>query len=525
MSTDSPQDDPEYWKAKYMRLLDADEQHRAEWEKEEELLSKAVVRLSLLADGLDKALDPHLRAIRDLVRGDKRGGKLHQKLDELLETLIRTPEADQARDFAPVGLAVVRFLEGLGLEPHVRVKLNQLRRRVESGECSTEADLFASAAPLLRNAEPGHESAAGGLLDKLLGRGSRNGAPPEPKLLRNHLANLLAAMKVPLLLDDRRTRLLDAVRDGDSDIIGLIDGTAELVAELGQQTDKEHSQLKDFLTTLSGKLVDLEEKTLGMGTLAETSSRSRIEADQAVSGQVEDIRAVTLAATDLTQLQMVMASRLDGINQHLDANRKAEETRFEQTQQQVRELAERLQVLEQESMELRTQLTMANDLAFTDALTRLPNRAAYQERVALEEMRWKRFKYPISLLIWDIDYFKDINDRFGHPAGDKALQVIAEVLHGAIRGTDFLARIGGEEFVMLLTGTDAANALEVANNIRTKVEQCGFNSEGKPITITVSCGIAAFDDPGGHESAYTRADQALYQAKRAGRNRCLVADA
>lgn len=523
MSSPPSQEDLEYWKAKYLKLLSADDQHRVEWEQEEELLTKAVVRLTLLAEGLDKALDPHLKAIREMVRGNKKGPKLHQKLDELLETLIRTPDADKPLEFAPVGLTVVRFLETLKLDRIQQTQLKNLRRQIESGACKTENELFAAAAPLLNACESMSDApAAGGLLTKLLGKNNRGVSPLEPKHLRTHLADLLAAMKVPLSLDKRRCDLLKAARETESDILELIDGAAALVAELGQETDKEHSQLKDFLTTLSGKLVDLEEKTLGMGSMAETSARSRIESDQAVSGQVEDMRAVAQAATDLSQLQAVMASRLEGISKHLEENRNAEENRFAQTQQQVRDLAERLLILEQESIELRNQLSMANDLAFTDVLTRLPNRAAYQERVALEELRWKRFQYPISLLIWDIDFFKDINDRFGHPAGDKALQVIAEVLRHDIRGTDFLARIGGEEFVMLLPGTDTGSALEVANQIRRRVENCGFNSDGKPITITVSCGISSFHPPGGHEPAYARADQALYQAKRDGRNRCLV---
>jgi diguanylate cyclase len=524
MHTEFPQEDLEYWKAKYMRLFDAGERHRLEWEREEELLGKAVARLSLLAEGLDQALDPHLRSIRELVRSEKRGPELHQKLDRLLETLIRTPEKDRPGDLVLIGAAVVRFLESLEMDQGRKMQLRQLRQRVETGQFANEADLFGMAAPLIRTAVPVRESAGDGLFGKLLGRGGKGVAAPDPTQLRNHILGLLGALKLPITLNGRREQLLKSGRSADGDIIELIDGAAALIADLGQEFDKEHSQLRVFLTTLSDKLVDLEERTLGMGTMAESSARSRIEADQAVSGEVQDIRAAALAATDLTQLQTVMASLLDEITQHLESNQQAEHARFVHTQQQVRELAEKLQVLEQESLDLRTQLTMAHDLAFTDVLTKLPNRAAYQERVKLEEMRWKRFNYPISLLIWDIDFFKEINDRFGHPAGDKALQVIADVLCGAIRSTDFLARIGGEEFVMLLAGTDTAQALEVANQIRGKVEACGFNSEGRPITITMSCGIAALEEHGGHEQAYARADKALYEAKRSGRNRCMAAD-
>ncbi|NJD07985.1 MAG: diguanylate cyclase, partial [Methylococcaceae bacterium] len=462
---------------------------------------------------------PHLRAIREVVRGEKQLVILRQKLDALLDAIVRTPEASQSARFAPIGLAVLRFVESLHPDKENLAKLKVLGKQVEGGSCSSEAELFAAAAPLLR---PSSEPPGEGLLGKLLGRGSR-GQMPEPRLLRQHLSTLLDALRVPVALDSRRTQLIDRVRDENNDILELIDNAAAIISELGVESEREHSQLREFLATLSGKLVDLEEKTLGMGSLAESSARSRIETDLAVSSHVEGLRVEAQAATELSQLQTVIASRMDVIASHLAVSKEAEEARMAETQQHVQDLAVRLQALEQESLELRNQLTTATDLAFTDPLTRLPNRAAYQDRVALEELRWKRFKHPVCLLLWDIDFFKSINDRFGHPAGDKALQVIGEVLGGSIRATDFLARIGGEEFAMLLAGSDQNAALDVANNIRRKVEACGFTSAGKPITITVSCGIAEFRPGDSHDRVYARADQALYQAKGAGRNRCIAA--
>jgi len=520
MSDSTENADPDYWKNKYLRLLDQDEKRRIEAEQNDELLRRAVVRLSHAADGLDPSLDPHLRAIREVVRAEKQAQALRQKLDALLTAIVRSPESEAGRNFAPIGLAVLRFVETQHpLDGAQQAQLKALRGRVESGACATEAELFSATAPFLR---PSADKHGEGLLGKLLGRGDR-GQLPDQKALRQHLAALLDALKVPVPLDGRRSQLVSRVRDESNDILELIDSAAAVISELGEESDREHTQLREFLAALSGKLVDLEEKTLGMGSLAETTARSRLEADQAVSGQVEDIRAETRAATELAQLQALIASRMDVIATHLAENKRAEEERVAETQRHVQDLADRLQALEQESMELRTQLSMATDLAFTDPLTRLPNRAAYQDRVVLEELRWRRFKHPVCLLLWDIDYFKSINDRFGHPAGDKALQVIGEVLAGSIRATDFLARIGGEEFAMLLTGSDQKSAADVADNIRSKVENCGFTSAGKPITITISCGIAEFRSGENHEQAYARADQALYQAKRSGRNRCIGA--
>jgi diguanylate cyclase len=159
-------------------------------------------------------------------------------------------------------------------------------------------------------------------------------------------------------------------------------------------------------------------------------------------------------------------------------------------------------------------------MALLDAVTGLPNRLAYEERMELELARWKRFDSPLTMLVWDVDDFKKINDRYGHQAGDKALRVIAQSLKARLRETDFIARFGGEEFVCLLCGAEGEEALSVAEEMRQSVESNGFHSQGKPVVVTISCGLTSFRKGDGVEQVFSRADKALYQAKRSGKNRC-----
>jgi diguanylate cyclase len=162
----------------------------------------------------------------------------------------------------------------------------------------------------------------------------------------------------------------------------------------------------------------------------------------------------------------------------------------------------------------------AHHLALLDTVTGLPNRLAYEERIEQELARWKRFGNPLTILIWDVDDFKSINDRFGHQAGDKALRVIAQSLKARLRETDFIARFGGEEFVCLLCGTQDEEALGVAQEMRSSVESNGFHSQGKPVPVTISCGVATFREGDTLDGVFSRADKALYRAKKAGKNRC-----
>jgi diguanylate cyclase len=127
-------------------------------------------------------------------------------------------------------------------------------------------------------------------------------------------------------------------------------------------------------------------------------------------------------------------------------------------------------------------------------------------------------------VVFDLDNFKQINDRFGHKAGDKALKVIGKLLGQRLRETDFLARYGGEEFVLLLPGAGGGDAMALADKMRAAVAEAGLHSKGKPVPLTLSGGVAAVHEGEAPDAAFERADQALYQAKREGKNRIILAD-
>jgi diguanylate cyclase (GGDEF)-like protein len=167
------------------------------------------------------------------------------------------------------------------------------------------------------------------------------------------------------------------------------------------------------------------------------------------------------------------------------------------------------------------------DLASTDALTGLHNRRALDARLSDEVQRTRRFGQFFSVLLIDIDKFKDINDRHGHLFGDQVLRGLGGVLHQQLRDVDFVARFGGEEFVMILPGTDGPGARHVADRVRAAVAAAAFHqADGTPVPVTVSVGVACFpENAETSEQLLERADRALYHAKQTGRNRvCLYRD-
>jgi len=162
-------------------------------------------------------------------------------------------------------------------------------------------------------------------------------------------------------------------------------------------------------------------------------------------------------------------------------------------------------------------------LAVTDGLTGLFNHRHFQERLSQEFQRLGRFTEPMSLLLLDIDFFKKVNDTYGHPVGDAVLKGVAGKVSKTIRTIDIPARYGGEEFAVVLLNTDAKGALNMAERLRNAVSETVFHSEERTFNVTLSIGISTYPDGiKSKEDLIERADKALYQAKRSGRNRSVL---
>lgn len=158
-----------------------------------------------------------------------------------------------------------------------------------------------------------------------------------------------------------------------------------------------------------------------------------------------------------------------------------------------------------------------------DPLTGLANRRTAQIRLDAACQRARRQHAHLSVLMLDLDRFKQVNDRWGHTNGDRVLVAVAQALHEELRASDLAVRYGGEEFMAILPDTNAADALEVAERIRLRIERLRIDLPGTQVAITISIGVAALLPEDTADTVVARADGALYAAKNAGRNRCVAA--
>ncbi|MDQ2799817.1 MAG: diguanylate cyclase, partial [Armatimonadota bacterium] len=189
-------------------------------------------------------------------------------------------------------------------------------------------------------------------------------------------------------------------------------------------------------------------------------------------------------------------------------------------QQQIMQIKDYTAVLETQKMELEAVNAELETLALRDGLTGLSNRRAFGQRVALEMGRAVRYGLPLSLLLLDVDHFKEYNDTFGHVAGDEVLKTLSQVLHTQGRETDFFARYGGEEFVIILPHTDSAGALTLAERLRIAIANAPWPA--RPVTASIGA-ATLLPNMEAEDDLVSAADRALYAAKAAGRNRVVHA--
>lgn len=301
----------------------------------------------------------------------------------------------------------------------------------------------------------------------------------------------------------------------------ILSRLAGMVASLRENMHREKKEIEEFLSELTTRLKELDDHIQGMESDRFDSYKNGQELNQTMENHVRGIETGVREAVDLGQLKLLVQKRLDDIGNHMEKFRELEEDRNKMSENRISALNDRLHIMEKESSELKVKIVKERKQALIDSLTEIANRMAYDERIEQEHIRWKRYKAPLSLVVIDIDFFKKVNDTYGHMAGDKVLQTLAKLIQKNIRETDLLTRYGGEEFVIIMPDTEIQAAMSVAEKLRTETERCAFHYRDTNVDITISCGASEFKGNDNPEIVFGRADKALYRAKAEGRNRCI----
>lgn len=355
---------------------------------------------------------------------------------------------------------------------------------------------------------------------------SQRGAGPSAAfgVAAGYLTRLLERLALEPRVASRvdEVRALLAAAASDVAVAEAIERMADLVNEQLQALQRDRGEVERTLAHVNSQLDEVAAYLFGEDADREAAHQSGQQMEGHVRGELAGLGESMRQAQDLEALRRDVLARTEAIHQHMVDFREREASRHAAYQERADRMRSRIADLERETRTLQDSLRREKRLSTTDALTGIANRLAWDERIAHEFARWKRFRRPMCLVAWDIDHFKTINDTYGHAAGDKVLYVVAQHLARHVREVDFVARYGGEEFAMLLIGTRPEDALRVCNGLRERIARLNFHFRQKPIPVTLSCGIASFEGEDTPESVFERADLAMYRAKHEGRNACVL---
>jgi len=347
---------------------------------------------------------------------------------------------------------------------------------------------------------------------------------PEPSYssVAKHIEDTLLGLLDDLTLPERHRPQAEAMRDRLQnglnwyELLPILDDLATLMLAI---TDSGQHEFEAYLQQLNERLESFQ-SNLQAASEGHADNRSAArEMDTQIREQVDGLQSSMQDAADLDDLKHVLENHLEGLLGTMDQHQKQRDEREQEVAARLQGLAERVAHMEQEAQGYREHLEEQRQKAMIDPLTGLPNRAAWSERLDHEIVQWQQHGNTLLLAMLDLDHFKNINDNYGHLAGDKVLKIIASVLRKRLRGTDFIARFGGEEFVLLMPATSPAMGAKLLETMRAAIEACPFHFKGERVTITISMGMSAFRTGEHSDLVLKRADQALYRAKNAGRNR------
>lgn len=347
---------------------------------------------------------------------------------------------------------------------------------------------------------------------------------PEPSYssVARHIEETLIGLLDDLTLPERHRPQAEAMRERLKhglnwyELIPILDDLATLMLAI---TDSGQHEFEAYLQQLNERLEAFQSNLQAASEGHADNSSAARAMDTQIREQVDGLQTSVQEAADLDDLKQVLENHLEGLLGTMDQHQKQRDAREQEVAARLKGLSERVAHMEQEAQGFREHLEEQRQKALIDPLTGLPNRAAWSERLEHEIKQWQQHGNTLSLAMLDLDHFKRINDNYGHLAGDKVLKIIATVLRKRLRGPDFIARFGGEEFVLLLPATPPAVGAKLLENLRAAIEACPFHFKGERVTITISMGMTTFRSGEHSDLVLKRADQALYRAKNAGRNR------
>lgn len=560
------------WKNKYLLSLKSLEKKEIEWKESEKNLRALITHLTNASDTSSEKLNKQLSVLRNAINEGVEARKLKKAIAEVADS-VSSLDAIRSKNKKDASQNLIDLIDQIKPAGKIEKNLHKISTKISKTSRNKEVlPLINDLAKLLvQGLSLGEENSRGGFFSRILNK--KEGSPQkevvndeaiaeenitsedehvgtfektdafseryesEKDQVVNYVAidldsavlslqTLLEKMILPkdllLMADQVKQQLNDDV--DEKIFLKSLEKTVVIVAAVLVKIKKEKKDIEDFLKQLTGRLQELDSDIRNTARLRELTHRYGVEMAGEMQAEMETMEQGLKDINNIDELKSSLQSRVIMLRNHVDKFLLDEGNKDKQASALIQQLVQKVNKMEAETEELREQLEKERKQTLRDALTDIPNRMAYDDRIEQSVSAFKRHNVPFVLVVWDIDYFKKVNDQYGHSAGDQVLKLVASILNKNIRDIDFLARYGGEEFVSIHTVTNLTNAQKITDKLRHIIEESHFHFRDEAVEVTISAGFAEIKKDESGESLFVRADKALYKAKENGRNICQAAN-
>lgn len=480
-----------------------------------DILTQFAMRLSVGCKGLDVSLDNQLAKFRTaLSKGVDFEALL--PLIEQISSLLKQQEAQlvtSERDLTNTILNAGKQLQKTkGLPDDSRRTLRSLLDH-EVNNVKALRDFI----PLIENLVNLYHQALNAKLKPLEGESKQ----AQDSAIARELLDLASELMFDEDVSDDIKAVKNSITLVDS-IDKLLDAAVAIIGIVVKSITRERQTAQSFLISLNQTLDELNQSIVKTAETSKNVSSALRNLNHQIESKIKNLSNATQSATSIADLKNLVDSELQSLSKDLVERERLEQEEKQALLSSFDFINDRINQLESKVNNYKKRLSEQRFKSLTDGLTKLPNRAAFDDKYNQEFHLFSTAQSDVTVVVIDVDHFKSINDKYGHSAGDKTLQVIARALKMSIRKSDFIARYGGEEFVLLMPGMPIEEAKGPLEKIRKTIKSIPFKFKDTQVEITISLGATQLKSGDTPISAFDRADDALYDAKHSGRDRvCL----
>ncbi|MFD2168405.1 diguanylate cyclase [Thalassotalea euphylliae] len=521
----TPQQQLEALKKKLTAAISARAELEEDFSKRSHLLIDFITKLSQLCKGLDLELDNRLANLRALLKKSAPMSDIEDELERISKLLQQQTTKNERnirdlhKEFHDAGTLLQK---AKGIPAQARRTLRELlTNNTESKDALVQylpklSELLSIYAEVIAAKDDINVQTRSA--DKKSGSAD-TGADITPYIKK--ITVILSSLK----LSEKQQAKLDRVKlkigTETSETNALLEVILEVFQIVMVDMEYERKSAKHFLTSLSEALAKVQFSV--KNTISETDAhRTKTnKINQELSAKLSDVAHMVETSETLSGSTDLLGEKFEQIADKIEEKNATEEKYFIELRAQLQAMQERVATLENQCQQFEKRIEEQQKKSLTDGLTKLNNRAAFDEYFAKQMVRYHHKAFELAIAVIDVDDFKQINDTYGHTAGDKTLQVIASMLSKKIGGDTFIARYGGEEFVIVFNHLSKDKVMELLNSARTYISKLPFKFKNNKVNITTSIGVTNIRDDDNIHTAFERADSALYDAKRQGKNQVI----